>query len=196
MALKKLTRDGSYYPGYTTNSLSVHSHLLHHFLTYNIIPHTDHREKVHLLDIFLIDSILVGKPINSGFILTSHMREAGTKKSESPKSLYDKVAIEHLHWHFDNKSSNWSYKGKDTPSEQEEGGVHDDDEGDLGKNQEGRPSTTQEAPSSFNFEVTFQLMNARMDTLVKDFNAFEEAQGRQVQELHASQQARFNRFVA
>ncbi|PON77949.1 hypothetical protein PanWU01x14_023030 [Parasponia andersonii] len=82
---------------------------------------------------------------------------------EAPMSPYDKVAIEHMYWYFDAKIGDWSYKGKN---------MHD--KGDLDGNQEGGPSTTQEAPSSFNFEEAFQLMNARMDTLVEEFNAFKE----------------------
>ncbi|PON95854.1 hypothetical protein TorRG33x02_083770 [Trema orientale] len=42
---------------------------------------------------------------------------------EVPMPPYDKVAIERMLWHFDAKTSNWCYKGKDLPGEQEKGGA-------------------------------------------------------------------------
>ncbi|PON57255.1 hypothetical protein PanWU01x14_175190, partial [Parasponia andersonii] len=41
-------------------------------------------------------------------------------------------------------------------------------------NEEGDPSTARTTPLTFNFEEAFQLMNARLDTLVVDFNAFKK----------------------
>ncbi|PON35970.1 hypothetical protein PanWU01x14_332180, partial [Parasponia andersonii] len=79
--LKNLTRDDNYYPNYTANHLNVHSRLLHHYITYNILPRIGHREIIHTLDIFLINSILMGKAINLGYILMTQMREAGSKKT-------------------------------------------------------------------------------------------------------------------
>ncbi|PON55778.1 hypothetical protein PanWU01x14_185870, partial [Parasponia andersonii] len=214
--LKNLTRDGNFYPNCTANHLNVHSRLFHHYITYNILPRTGHREIVHPLDIFLINSILMGKAINLGYILMTQMREVGSKKmgclpygmvltriidhfeiplhDESVKekriSPYDRTAVEHMHWFFNETNGTWTYKGPEKagdPSVPIE--THD-----FGDNEESGPSTACTTPSTFNFEEVFQLMNARLDTLVVDFNTFKEDHSRQIQALQDSQQAQFDRL--
>ncbi|PON54346.1 hypothetical protein PanWU01x14_195750 [Parasponia andersonii] len=216
--LKNLTRDGNYYPNCTANHLNVHSRLLHYCITYNILPRTGHREIVYTLDIFLINSILMEKAINLGYILMTQMREAGSKKTgclpygmvltrifdhfeiplhdesvkEKPVSPYDRTVVECMHWFFNETNGTWTYKGPEKasdPSVPME--THD-----YGDNAEGDPSTTRTTPPTFNFEEVFQLMNARLDTLVVDFNAFKEDHGWQIQALQDSQQAQFDRLFA
>ncbi|PON57542.1 hypothetical protein PanWU01x14_172620 [Parasponia andersonii] len=206
--LKNLTRDGNYCPNGTVNHLNVHSRLLHHYITYNILPRTDHREIVHTLEIFLINSILMGKAINLGYILMTQMRKVGSKKTEclpygmvltqifyhfeiplhdeSVKeklmSPYDRTAVERMHWFFNETNGTWIYKGPEKASDPSVPiETHDYDD-----NEEGDPSTTRTTPPMFNFEEAFQLMNAHLDTLVVDFNAFKEDHGRQIQALQDS----------
>ncbi|PON34821.1 hypothetical protein PanWU01x14_341200 [Parasponia andersonii] len=186
--LKNLTRNGNYYPNCTANHLNIHSRLLHHYITYNILPRTGHREVVHPLDIFLINSIIMGKAINLVHILMTQMREAGSKKmgclpygmvlsrifdhfeihlhdesvKEKPMFPYDRTVVKCMHWFFNETNGTWIYKGPEKA---------------------GDPSPL------FNFEEAFQIMNAHLDTLIVDFNAFKEDHGRQIQAFQDSQQA-------
>ncbi|PON87461.1 hypothetical protein TorRG33x02_166390 [Trema orientale] len=91
---------------------------------------------------------------------------------------------------FSETDGSWSHKGSEKPIEPSAQA----EEYDHGKNEEGDPSTTHEAPSTFIFEEAFQLTNAHLDTLIVDFNTFKEDHGRQIQALRDSQQAFFHRI--
>ncbi|PON75731.1 hypothetical protein PanWU01x14_039910, partial [Parasponia andersonii] len=76
----------------------------------------------------------------------------------------------------------WTYKGPEKASDPSV----PIETYDFGDNEEDDPSTARTIPPTFNFEETFQLMNARLDTLIMDFNIFKEDHGRKIQALQDS----------
>ena len=47
--------------------------MLHHIITFSIIPRGGHREKLSYLETFFVDSLLMGHRVNLGYIMLNHM---------------------------------------------------------------------------------------------------------------------------
>ena len=54
-------------------SLIPSSRVLHHIVTYSLVPRGGHRNKVLYLEAFLVYSIIVGRRLNIGYIIMNHM---------------------------------------------------------------------------------------------------------------------------
>ncbi|PON68627.1 hypothetical protein PanWU01x14_094360 [Parasponia andersonii] len=98
---------------------------------------------------------------------------------EKLMSPYDRTTVERIYWFFNETNSTWTYKG---PEKAGDPSVPMESH-DYGNNEKGDPSTTRTTPPTFNFEEAFQHMNACLDTLVVDFNAFKKGHSRQIQTL-------------
>ena len=55
------------------HSLTPPSHVLHHIVTYSLVPRGGHRNEVLYLEAFLVYSIIVGRHLNIGYIIMNHM---------------------------------------------------------------------------------------------------------------------------
>ena len=55
------------------HSLSIKFRVLHHIITFSIIPRGGHREELSYVEAFLVDSLLVGHRVNLGYIMLNHM---------------------------------------------------------------------------------------------------------------------------
>ena len=55
------------------HSLSIKCCVLVHIITFSFIPRGGHREKLSYLEAFLVDSLLMGRRVNLGYIMINHM---------------------------------------------------------------------------------------------------------------------------
>ena len=55
------------------HSLSIKCCVLHHIITFSIIPRGGHRQELSYLEAFLVDSLLMGRRVNLGYIMLNHM---------------------------------------------------------------------------------------------------------------------------
>ena len=55
------------------HSLSIKCHVLHHIITFSIIPQGGHKEELSNLEAFFVDSLLMGRGVNLGYIMLNHM---------------------------------------------------------------------------------------------------------------------------
>ena len=56
-----------------THSLSIKFRVLHHIITFSIIPQGGHREELSYLEAFLVDSLLMSRRVDLGYIMLNHM---------------------------------------------------------------------------------------------------------------------------
>ena len=55
------------------HSLTPTSRVLHHYVTYSLVPRGGHRNEVSYLKAFLVYSIIVGRRLNIGYIIMNRM---------------------------------------------------------------------------------------------------------------------------
>ena len=55
------------------HSLTPSSRVLHHIVSFCLVPQGDHRDEVSYLEAFLVDSILLGRCVNVDSIIMNHM---------------------------------------------------------------------------------------------------------------------------
>ena len=55
------------------HSLSIKCSVFHHIITFSIIPRGGHKEELSYLEAFLVDSLLMGRRVNLGYIMLNHM---------------------------------------------------------------------------------------------------------------------------
>ena len=55
------------------HSLSIKCRVLYHIITFSIIPQGGHIEELSYLEAFLVDSLLMGRKVNLGYIMLNHM---------------------------------------------------------------------------------------------------------------------------
>ena len=63
------------------HSLTPTSRVLHHIVTYSLVPQGGHRDEVSYLEAFLVYSIIVGRRLNIGYIIMNHMAACGESKT-------------------------------------------------------------------------------------------------------------------
>ena len=57
----------------SAHSLTVPSRVLHHMICSILLPHGGHRDEVFYLKAFIVDSILIGRWIQVGYLMMMHM---------------------------------------------------------------------------------------------------------------------------
>ena len=57
----------------STHSLTMSSRVLHHIICSILLPRGGHRDEVSYLEAFIIDSILMGKQIQVGYLMMMYM---------------------------------------------------------------------------------------------------------------------------
>ena len=55
------------------HSLSIKCSILHHIITFSIIQPGGHKEELSYLEVFLVDSLLMSRRVNLGYIMLNHM---------------------------------------------------------------------------------------------------------------------------
>lgn len=61
--------------------LTLKARILHHMVGYNILPKAGHRDDVSSLEVFVVDSMLVGRRFNLGYMLIRHMADSRDHKT-------------------------------------------------------------------------------------------------------------------
>ena len=57
----------------STHSLTLINRVLHHMICSILLPRGGHRDEVSYLDVFLLNSILMGRQIHVGYLMMMHM---------------------------------------------------------------------------------------------------------------------------
>lgn len=61
--------------------LTLKARILHHMVGYNILPKAGHRDDVNSSEVFVVDSMLVGRRFNLGYMLIRHMVDSRDHKT-------------------------------------------------------------------------------------------------------------------
>ncbi|KAL2480792.1 Uncharacterized protein Adt_33758 [Abeliophyllum distichum] len=73
----------------STNQLTLTCRVLHNIITHIIVPRKCHLDKINHFDVFLLDSILIGRKVNFSYIMLHHMDSvlSGTRTKAFPYEM-------------------------------------------------------------------------------------------------------------
>ncbi|KAK9288563.1 hypothetical protein L1049_017022 [Liquidambar formosana] len=82
-ALRQICNDSTIQQAFlpSVNDMTVTSRIIHHIISYNLMPRAGSRSYVGYMDIFLIWCVLNGKMLDLAFIILYHMRDCAKKSS-------------------------------------------------------------------------------------------------------------------
>ncbi|KAL2486954.1 Uncharacterized protein Adt_31710 [Abeliophyllum distichum] len=82
----------------STNQLTLTCRVLHNIITHIIVPRKGHHDEVNHYDVFLLDSILLGRKLDFPYIMIQHMNSVliGSRPKALPYGMILTKVFEHF----------------------------------------------------------------------------------------------------
>lgn len=191
-------------PKPTIDKLTMKSHVLHLFISNNVIPRASHKDEITHLDMYMMWTLLTGTNINLSYTIIRHMlsifgdtthrvalpygallttifKNFGVQLKDElqrvnlrKSDVLGTTTFKRMEYVFQN--SVWIPKIGDAYDHDVDIDVDDilgEQGGDNAPTQEKEvPHGSSFQPLNGNFEEHFNMVNARLDTLVENFDAF------------------------
>ncbi|KAL2457707.1 Uncharacterized protein Adt_46257 [Abeliophyllum distichum] len=86
----------------STNQLTLTFHVLHNIIAHIIVPRKGHQDEVNHYDVFLLDSILIGRKLNFSYIMLHRMDSvlSGTRTKALPYRMILTKKFQHFEVSF------------------------------------------------------------------------------------------------
>ncbi|KAL2476154.1 Uncharacterized protein Adt_36890 [Abeliophyllum distichum] len=82
----------------STNQLTLTCRVLHNIIAHIIVPRKGHHDEINYYDVFLLDSILLGRKLDFSYIMLQHMNFvlSGTRPKAFPYDMILTKVFEHF----------------------------------------------------------------------------------------------------